>query len=359
MKKFLLTILIFIIALPLFGQVNLRYQMANWPWDITIGTTGSLTVGGLVTLSDSLNLTGTLEMTDGTDTYNLVVVSDELMIQNDASTPANLVEIDSTGKFELNGLLDGDGTSATLNNTLADSLDITGELTATTIVVTGSITDGVYTSDGSGNFTGVTALTTTSTLTVGGLIDANGTNATTNNTFADSLEVTGNVAATTFGGITSANLLDKSATESVSGTYTFSGPPSFNIVTIIDTITTLNVISSDFIHSGLYDGNGTNATSNNTMADTLDITGELTATTIVTTGSITDGTYTSDGTGGFTGVASLTSTSLTTTAFIQGGVAVTNTDTFNVSAANSGKVHIIGDFAQNTLMISSGCCCWA
>ena len=209
----------------------------------------------------SINFSGASVDIDGASTASSYVSDGDVTATNDVigDSLTATTGFRSSGGALIKGLIDGNGTGATANNTLADTLDITGELTATTIVVTGAITDGVYTSDGSGNFTGVTALTTTSTLTAGGLLDGNGTNATVNNTMADSLEVTGQVDAST---------------------------------------------------------------------------------------GFTDGTMTINGTGTITGVAAITSTLTTTTGFNQSAVAVTNASTYQVLAANTGRVHIIGDFAQ-------------
>ena len=93
--------------------------------------TGTQTFTGVATFTAAITPNGGIGFTDGTDTYSVDVASDELIIYNDKSTAVALVEIDSTGKFELNGLLDGDGTGATLNNTLSDTLELNGAIEQT------------------------------------------------------------------------------------------------------------------------------------------------------------------------------------------------------------------------------------
>ncbi len=97
----------------------------------------------------------------------------------------------------------------------------------------GGFTDGTFTVDGSGNFTGVAAFTSTGAFTspgiddnaddiaitidvtteevnFSGLIDGNGTSPTVNNTLTDTLEVVGEVSATTFSGTGSgAKIIDE------------------------------------------------------------------------------------------------------------------------------------------------------
>ena len=109
--------------------------------------------GKTLTVAGTFAPTGSITMAD--EAYIGLGSAKGRLIFNDEATDNITL---STANLVLGALLDGNGTNAILNNTLADTLDITGELTATTIVTTGAITDGTYTSNGTGTFTGTVTL---------------------------------------------------------------------------------------------------------------------------------------------------------------------------------------------------------
>ncbi|KKM72356.1 hypothetical protein LCGC14_1421340 [marine sediment metagenome] len=82
---------------------------------------------------------------------------------------------------------------------------------------------------------------------------------------------------------------------------------------------------------GLFDGDGTSITSDNTLADTLIVTGQVDAST-----GFTDGTFTVDGSGAFTGVASIVSSGAISGTAITGSAEANFTN--NAAAATFGAV---------------------
>ena len=132
----------------------------------------------------------------------------------------------TTGLATPSGWVVQGGTGAS-DNTFADTVTVTGQVSATTGLATSAgwlVQGGTGASDNtmadSLEVTGRVSATT-GFYTANGHLDQNGTSGTVNNTMADSLEVTGDVSGTTIGGITEANLLDKTATESITGEWTF------------------------------------------------------------------------------------------------------------------------------------------
>ena len=106
MKKLFLTILIFIIALPVFSQVNMRYQLANWPWDITVA--GTFTVNGTTVIAGSLTLSELLTLAAGDTTEGF------LMYDADADTfrintiGFDVTDVDDAGIYVM-AFKDGEG----------------------------------------------------------------------------------------------------------------------------------------------------------------------------------------------------------------------------------------------------------
>jgi len=72
--------------------------------------------------TDTVELGGNLDITDGTDTYRQLVSSDKWVLQNDASTPLDLIRADSVGNIEIaptvtnpTVTISSNGADATLN----------------------------------------------------------------------------------------------------------------------------------------------------------------------------------------------------------------------------------------------------
>ena len=182
-----------------------------------VGTlTGGLDITGLLTVT---NMTGTASLATTAAVATAVTITD-----NEDTAENNPIVFVAGGDLDGGDLgLESDGTTYYTPST--------GTITATEFVGGGVGITGVTAShDGTITWTGTSILETGAAFQFGDATDATLThtyaNTGTNVSIAYStaaMAVTGALTATSFGGITEANLLDKTATEAITGAWDFGG----------------------------------------------------------------------------------------------------------------------------------------
>ncbi len=241
--------------------------------------------------------------------------------QIDSSTIMKIYsEADSSGGIT-SPLVDITGSAAVSGN-----LTVADHLSAGTTVL-GEILNVVGSATISSN------LDITNDTTIGGDLNLTGTAA-----------ITGNITGATFGGITSANLVDKSATESISGSWTFDD--LIGTASVFATSGDINIGGSAIITSHITAVDGTftgdiNVTGSAIVTDNISTTADLAVTgTATVTDNITIG-----GDLDLTGTATITSN---ITAAAYDGIIATNL--VDLSATES----ITGAWSMSSLLATGG-----
>jgi hypothetical protein len=321
MKKKLLLIIpiIFFMFSTAFSQVNMRYMLANWPWDMTIGANGTFTVNGTTVIAGTLTLSEVLNLAAGDTTEGLRVYdtdSDTLIINpiGFSSTNSNAA---GTIAFQLKdastNLLSVDTLGATIiatNLTLTDGYirvdDNKGTVDLLRLVNDddGSVGDSSFVVNKLGAIATCTSINTAGGLTVDGTSNLDDVDI----DLSASLNIDGHMVDIGTGSYSVANGdndlgvagdVEIDGELELDGLLDGDGPAAALNNSLADSLEVTGTLEP----SGDLLGAGTGATTDNTLADTLLVTGQVSGST-----GFTDGTMTIDGSGAITAVTNLSMT---------------------------------------------------